>query len=141
METFTPLSAAIGGALIGASAVFLMAFNGRIAGVSGIAWGAISRWQSNGAWRWFFVLGLLAAPLAVWGVTGAAPAVEVNAGWWLVVIAGLLVGYGVRIGSGCTSGHGVCGLSRFSRRSLTATLVFVATAVATATIGGAISGG
>ena len=105
-------------------------FNGRIAGISGIAWGAFSR-QADGAWRWLFLAGLVIGPLVYHGVSGQAAPPPSGAPWWLVIIAGVLVGYGTRLGSGCTSGHGVCGLGRLSVRSLAATITFMATGIIT----------
>ena len=125
MENFTPVSASIGGALIGLSAVLLMAFNGRIAGISGILSGAAFAEPGDKAWRIFFVIGLIAAPLLYAAVTGAMPAFEMEAGWPLIIAGGLLVGFGTRLGSGCTSGHGVCGLARLSPRSLISVLTFM----------------
>jgi len=127
MENFTPVSAAIGGAMIGLSAVWLMASAGRIAGISGILGGAITAGAGDKLWRWTFLLGLLVGPLCVglakpellradFPVTGAA-----------LVVAGICVGIGTQLGNGCTSGHGVCGNARLSIRSLVATLTFMAT--------------
>ncbi|PTM43480.1 YeeE/YedE thiosulfate transporter family protein [Bosea sp. 124] len=129
---FTPLASLVGGGLIGLSAVMLMAFEGRIAGISGIASRLLPPY-SDGAFagRLAFVAGLVAAPLAYAGVTGSFPVQTVEAGWPLLVLAGLLVGFGSVWGNGCTSGHGICGLSRLSLRSLVAVLVFMTTAIAT----------
>ena len=128
---FTPLSSLAGGMLIGAAAVLLMAANGRIAGVSGI----VSRLLPPRADRGTrgeglaFVVGLLIA-MPLWiAITGRAPALTLGASPTLLVVAGLLVGFGSALGNGCTSGHGVCGLSRLSGRSLAATATFMATAV------------
>jgi uncharacterized membrane protein YedE/YeeE len=123
----TPL---IGGLLIGISAVALLFFLGRIAGISGIVWGAVSG-QPDNLWRWLFVLGLLVGPLLYHTVTGI-PYPEANPSqWWHAAAGGLLVGIGVKLGSGCTSGHGVCGIGRLSPRSLIATVTFMASGIAT----------
>ena len=124
MANFTPVSALIGGALIGVSASLLLWLNGRIAGVSGMMHGAL---RERGAWRWLFLAGLVAGAGAwLWL---APPAFAPRAGYSfpLVLLAGVLVGFGTAQGGGCTSGHGVCGISRFSARSLAATLTFLLT--------------
>ena len=129
---FTPVASLLGGALIGASAVMLMAAQGRIAGVSGIAVRLLPPYADNEfAGRLAFILGIVVAPLAVLLATGSAPLPSIEAGPALLAFAGLLVGFGSVWGNGCTSGHGVCGLSRLSVRSLVATLTFMATAMAT----------
>lgn len=128
---FTPVASLLGGALIGASAVMLMAMQGRIAGVSGIAVRLLPPYaDTEFAGRLAFILGIVVAPLMVLLTTGTAPVPSIEAGPALLVVAGLLVGFGSVWGSGCTSGHGVCGLSRLSVRSLVATLTFMATAMA-----------
>ncbi|AZU02702.1 hypothetical protein X907_0152 [Glycocaulis alkaliphilus] len=131
---FTPFSALLGGVLIGLSAVMLMALNGRIAGIAGIVGGLLGPAPFNGLdrfWRLAFVAGLVAAPALWFAVTGAMPQVSVTDSWPLLIVAGLIVGVGTQIGSGCTSGHGVCGLARLSPRSLVATGVFMAAALLT----------
>lgn len=129
---FTPLASLVGGALIGAAAVLLMASTGRIAGISGILSRLLPPYGDRGFdGRLAFVLGLVLAPVLAWLATGNLPAPTIEAGPALLVVAGLLVGFGSVWGYGCTSGHGVCGLARLSARSLIATLVFMATAVAT----------
>jgi uncharacterized protein len=129
---FTPIASLLGGALIGASAVMLMAAKGRIAGVSGIAVRLLPPYADKElAGRLAFVLGIVIAPLLVWFAYGAAPVPTIETATPLLVLAGLLVGFGSVWGNGCTSGHGVCGLSRLSIRSLVATLIFMATAMAT----------
>ncbi|WP_342740254.1 YeeE/YedE family protein [Bradyrhizobium sp. B117] len=129
---FTPFASLLGGALIGLSAVLLMWATGRIAGVSGIAARLFPPYEDREfAGRLAFVAGLVAAPLLVLLVTGRLPAQTIAATTPVLIIAGLLVGFGSVWGSGCTSGHGVCGLSRLSVRSLVATLTFMATGVAT----------
>jgi uncharacterized protein len=127
---FTPLSSFAGGVLIGCAAAMLVLFNGRIAGVSGIAGGLLSPLRGDVAWRVAFVIGLLAAPVA-FRLFGRMPFPRIDAGFGALVVAGLLVGLGTSYGSGCTSGHGVCGLSRLSPRSLVATLAFMAAGIAT----------
>lgn len=122
---FTPWPAFAGGLLIGAAAGMLVLLNGRIAGISGIIGGLLQPVRGDVAWRAAFIAGLLMAPLAYAGVT-ALPALQMDAGYAALVLAGLLVGIGTRYASGCTSGHGVCGLSRLSPRSLVATLAFMA---------------
>lgn len=123
---FTPWSALLGGLLIGASAVILMAFNGRIAGISGILGTLLAGRLKANAWKLTFLTGLIAAPL-LWQLFAELPKASPNASTPLLVVSGLLVGFGTRLGSGCTSGHGVCGLSRLSMRSLVATLSFMTT--------------
>jgi uncharacterized membrane protein YedE/YeeE len=129
-NSFTPLSAVIGGVLIGLAAVMFALLNGRIAGVSGIVGGMLGSRAGDRAWRLAFVAGLIAAPL-VYALAGAAAPARIDADFPTLVIAGLLVGIGTRYGAGCTSGHGVCGLSRLSPRSLVATLCFMAAGFAT----------
>ncbi|MYM80577.1 YeeE/YedE family protein [Duganella sp. FT50W] len=121
---FTPWTALAGGLLIGLAAAALLLFNGRIAGISGILGGLLHPKRGDMAWRVAFLAGLVIAPLA-YGVFAPLPDVRIDAGPWTLVAAGLLVGLGTRYGSGCTSGHGVCGLSRMSPRSLVATLSFM----------------
>jgi len=122
---FTPWSALAGGLIIGAGAVLLVLLNGRIAGISGVLGGLLRPLKGDTAWRAAFVAGLLIAPL-LYSLMAAPPRPQIDAGWGSLVLAGLLVGVGTRYGSGCTSGHGVCGLSRLSPRSLVATLCFMA---------------
>ncbi len=132
---FIPGPAAIGGALIGLSAVLLMALNGRVAGVSGIVAGIMAPLRGEGraelSWRLAFVAGLVLTPLIVSAIRGEIVPVSTPHPMWMMGLGGLLVGYGTRLGSGCTSGHGVCGVARLSRRSFVATAMFVATAIAT----------
>ncbi|MFC6635423.1 YeeE/YedE family protein [Microbulbifer taiwanensis] len=129
-NAFTPWSALAGGALIGLASALLLLLNGRIAGISGILGGLIDRTAGETGWRRAFVLGLLLSPL-VWLLFAALPPIRIEAGYPLLIAAGLLVGIGTRYGSGCTSGHGVCGLSRLSPRSLVATLGFMGAGFAT----------
>ncbi|MNM55184.1 hypothetical protein D3C81_663190 [compost metagenome] len=124
-QHFTPWSALAGGMLIGLAAALLILFNGRIAGISGIVGGLLRPRQGDLGWRIAFLAGLVGTPL-LWQLWLALPAVRIDAGTPALVAAGLLVGVGVRYGAGCTSGHGVCGLSRWSPRSLAATCVFMA---------------
>jgi len=126
---FTPLSALLGGTLIGVSATLLMLTQGRIAGISGVFSGAAFAEPGDRAWRIWFVGGLIAAPV-LYGLAGGDIVFDLSASWPLVVLGGFLVGLGTRLGSGCTSGHGVCGLSRLSPRSLAAVLVFMAAGMA-----------
>jgi uncharacterized membrane protein YedE/YeeE len=130
--TFTPIASLAGGALIGLSAVMLMALSGRIAGVSGIVMRLFPPHADDEfAGRLAFVAGLVAAPLVVLVVTGRLPAQTIQANAAVLILAGFLVGFGSVWGNGCTSGHGVCGLSRLSMRSLVATITFMATGIAT----------
>jgi len=132
MENFTPYSALAGGCLIGLSAVLLMLLNGRIAGVSGIAGGLLTPVAGDWGWRLAFVLGLIAGPLVYMDLGGQLPGIQfpVSSPAGLIA-AGLAVGFGTRMGGGCTSGHGVCGVSRLSARSLVATGAFMFTGFAT----------
>ncbi|MEY2593774.1 MAG: YeeE/YedE family protein [Betaproteobacteria bacterium] len=122
---FTPALSLAGGILLGLASALFILVNGRILGISGIVGGLFSPKAGDVAWRVAFVLGLMAAPLLYAGLRGPWE-VRIEAGWGTVVAAGLLVGIGTRFASGCTSGHGVCGLSRLSPRSLVATLSFMA---------------
>lgn len=132
-ETFTPLSATLGGALIGLAASLMMLTNGRIAGISGIYKGLLRPQPGDIAWRAAFLLGLLVAG-ALFSLTSTdVVVVSAHRSLAATAVAGLIVGVGVTLGNGCTSGHGVCGLSRFSRRSLVATLTFMGTGFITAT--------
>jgi uncharacterized membrane protein YedE/YeeE len=131
MENFTPASALIGGLLIGSSAALLLVLNGRIAGISGILGGLLDPARSEIGWRMAFLAGLFVAPLVYVGFGGVLPTVSLDASLPILVVAGLIVGFGTRLGGGCTSGHGVCGIGRGSPRSLVATGVFMATATAT----------
>ena len=124
-SNFTPWSALLGGILVGIAAACFLLLNGRIAGISGILGGLLAPAKGDIAWRLAFLLGLIGAP-AVWVLGTELPPIEIEAGYPALIIAGLLVGIGTRYGSGCTSGHGVCGLSRLSLRSLAATLSFMA---------------
>jgi len=123
-NTFTPWTAFAGGMLIGLAAALFVLLNGRIAGISGILGGPLRPAGGDIAWRAAFIVGLVAAPL-VYLLFAALPRPQIDASYGALVAAGLLVGIGTRYGSGCTSGHGVCGLARLSPRSLVATLAFM----------------
>ncbi|MCH9019527.1 MAG: YeeE/YedE family protein [Proteobacteria bacterium] len=140
MENFTPVSAAIGGALIGGAASLLMLFTGRIAGISGIVGNLLQSSAGENSWRIAFVVGLIAGPLAYDAATRAPLTIAIEAPLPVLIAGGLLVGFGTRLGSGCTSGHGVCGLARFSTRSLVATLTFLAIAALTVFVAGHLVG-
>jgi len=127
---FTPWSSLAGGVLIGIAAAMLVLLTGRIAGVSGIVGGLLRPAVGDSAWRMAFVMGLLLAPVAV-AFLERQPFPRIDAGFGTLVVAGLLVGLGTSYGSGCTSGHGVCGLSRLSPRSLAATIAFMLAGIAT----------
>lgn len=128
-QSFTPVSAFAGGAVIGLATALLLLLAGRIAGISGIVGGLIELRKGDIAWRAAFVSGLLLAPW-LWRWFGELPPVRIETGDALLALAGLAVGIGTRYGSGCTSGHGVCGLSRLSPRSMVATLLFMAMGMA-----------
>jgi uncharacterized membrane protein YedE/YeeE len=129
-QHFTPWTALAGGVLIGFAAALFVLLNGRIAGISGVLGGLLNPRAGDIAWRLAFVAGILVAP-TVYALFATLPEATIDAGYPALVVAGLLVGIGTRFGSGCTSGHGVCGLSRLSPRSLVATLVFMVAGFAT----------
>ena len=129
MNNFTPVSALAGGVLIGVASVWLLAANSRIAGVSGILHGLFAQPPGDRAWRAAFVAGLIVAGIA-WQLLFGLSASRENFSLWWAALAGALVGFGTRIGGGCTSGHGVCGLGRFSVRSLVAVIVFMVAGMA-----------
>jgi uncharacterized protein len=129
VEDFTPLSGLVGGIMIGAAATLMLWLNGRISGISGITGGLLERRPGIG-WRLAFLVGLVAGPPAYAYLTGPID-ITMQASVPVLVLAGLLVGFGTRLGSGCTSGHGVCGIARLSRRSLAATVVFMCVAIVT----------
>ena len=131
MENFTPLSGAIGGALIGLAAALLLALNGRIAGISGIVGGLLPPRAGDMGWRLLFVAGLALGALVVRVFTGEPLAAPAGSSSFMLVLGGLLVGFGSRLGSGCTSGHGICGLARFSPRSMVAVATFMGSAMIT----------
>jgi uncharacterized membrane protein YedE/YeeE len=128
MHNFTPLSAAVGGTLIGFAVSLLILTTGRVAGISGIVHGLIGSADEKG-WRAAFVAGLILAPLAAKLVGFTLPMPQMPGSWAVIAGAGLLVGFGTRLGGGCTSGHGVCGIARMSVRSIAATLIFIGTAM------------
>jgi uncharacterized membrane protein YedE/YeeE len=123
-NSFTPMSALVGGVLIGIAAAAFVLLNGRIAGISGILAGLLKPRRGDMGWRAAFLLGLIGAP-AAYTLWNSLPTIRIDAGYGALVVAGLLVGVGTSYGSGCTSGHGVCGLSRLSPRSLAATATFM----------------
>ncbi|MFT7773849.1 YeeE/YedE family protein [Roseateles sp.] len=127
---FTPASALLGGLVIGGAAALLVLLGGRIAGISGILGGLLRRVPGERGWRLAFVAGLLISPW-IYAAVAAPLRPRIDAGWGLLLVAGLLVGIGTRYGAGCTSGHGVCGLSRLSWRSAVATAVFMVAGFAT----------
>ena len=129
-NAFAPWSALAGGALIGLAAAILLLLNGRISGVSGVLGGLLRPKPGDIAWRIAFVAGLVLAPL-LYAMVAALPQLRMDAGTGALVLAGLLVGVGTRYGTGCTSGHGVCGLSRLSPRSVVATATFMAAGFST----------
>ena len=129
-NAFTPWSSLFGGMLIGLAAAMFVLLNGRIAGISGVLGGLLTPVRGDVLWRVAFVGGIVAAPLA-YSIFQALPPVQIDAGYAALVVAGLLVGVGTRYGVGCTSGHGVCGLSRLSLRSLAATATFMGAGFAT----------
>ena len=123
-NSFTPWASLAGGVIIGIAAALFVLFNGRIAGISGVLGGLLKPVRGDISWRAAFIAGLLGAPL-LYALSGELPRPQIDAGYGGLVAAGLLVGIGSRYGSGCTSGHGVCGISRFSPRSLVATATFM----------------
>ena len=141
MANFTPISAAIGGALIGLSAVLLMLSTGRIAGMSGIFSGLLNLRGEDKGWRIAFLAGLILAPVIAGLIGYGMSPPKLPSNWVVIVVAGLLVGFGTRLGGGCTSGHGICGIARLSPRSIAATVVFVVTAVITVVITRHVLGG
>ncbi len=132
MENFTPVSGLIGGLLIGVAASLLLLLNGRISGISGIVGGLLAPTKSSDAgWRVVFVAGLLLGAFAYMLATGGAMSVRMQATMPVLIVAGLLVGFGTRFDSGCTSGHGLCGIARLSKRSIVASAVFFGVAMLT----------
>ena len=129
-NAFTPWSSLFGGMQIGLAAAMLVLLNGRVAGISGVLGGLVQPMRGDVFWRAAFIIGLVAAPLA-YSIFFALPQIQIDADYIALVAAGLLVGTGTRYGAGCTSGHGVCGLSRLSLRSLAATATFMAAGFAT----------
>lgn len=131
MENFTPVSGLIGGMLIGVAAALLLLLNGRISGISGIVGGLLTPKGSEVGWRIVFIAGLLLGAFGYMLATGEALPVRMQASVPVLVVAGLLVGFGTRFGSGCTSGHGLCGIGRLSKRSIVASVVFFGVAIVT----------
>jgi len=125
MHHFTPISALIGGLLIGSAASLMLLLKGRIAGISGIIGGLLHPSAGDASWRVLFLIGMMTAPLGHLLWTGRLPEITSDVSNRTLIMSGLLVGFGTRLGSGCTSGHGVCGLARRSPRSLVATLTFI----------------
>ncbi len=132
MTEFTPIPALIGGVLIGTASVLLLWLNGRVAGISGILYGVLTRDSIDRNWRLLFVAGLVLGGLAWTLISGDGGAVREGFPLHWLIFGGLLVGMGTRLGSGCTSGHGVCGISRLSVRSITATVTFMVAGMLTA---------
>jgi uncharacterized protein len=141
MVNFTPISAAIGGGLIGLSAVLLMLLTGRIAGISGIFGGLLDFRSEDKDWRIAFIAGLILAPLMAGWMGYGMPPPEMPASWTVIIAAGLLVGFGARLGGGCTSGHGICGVARLSVRSIAATVIFMLAAILTVAVTRHVLGG
>lgn len=141
MANFTPLSAAIGGALIGLASAMLMLFLGRVAGISGILGATLGLGTGDRGWRIAFIAGLILAPVAAMLAGYSVPAPQMPASWFVIITAGFLVGFGARLGGGCTSGHGVCGIARLSKRSIAATMIFLGTAVITVALMRHVIGG
>jgi len=131
MENFTPVSALLGGALIGIAATLMLWINGRITGISGILGGVLFPVRTDTLWRILFLAGLLCGALLYMVATGGPIGFQAQATPLVSILAGFLVGFGTRLGSGCTSGHGICGIARISKRSFAATLVFMLTAIIT----------
>ena len=131
MENFTPVSGLVGGLLLGLAATMLLLLNGRISGISGIVGGLLAPKSSDAGWRVVFVVGLLLGAFGYMLATGGAMPVRMQASMPILIVAGLLVGFGTRLGSGCTSGHGLCGIARLSKRSIVASVVFFGVAMLT----------
>jgi uncharacterized protein len=141
MEHFTPVASLIGGMLIGLSASLLLLCDGKIAGISGILGGILSPTRNDTLWRVMFVSGLLTGGVLLRLLSPQVFAMEISRSATILILAGLCVGFGVRLGNGCTSGHGVCGISRFSQRSMVATATFILTGVLTVFIVNHLFGG
>ena len=128
--SFTPYLSYVGGVILGLSVATLYLFNGRIAGISSILSGAVRPWRDNGLWRLSFVSGMLVVSI-LWRLFFAKQQIHIETPVVLLILSGLLVGFGTRYGSGCTSGHGICGIARLSKRSITATVIFMTVAIVT----------
>lgn len=139
-EHFTPWASLFGGLIIGLGTSLLLLVNAKIAGISGILGGMLRLPTGDTAWRMLFLLGMIVAPVA-YHFAIEAPQIHIESGWLVTIIAGLLVGIGTRMSSGCTSGHGVCGLSRLSLRSLVATLIFMSFGIITVFVTKHVIGG
>lgn len=139
-QAFTPWTSLLGGALIGLAAAAFVLLNGRIAGISGILGGLLTPKKADTGWRVAFVAGMIAAPL-LWLLVSSLPVIQIDASYPVLVVAGLVVGISTRFGAGCTSGHGVCGISRLSPRSLVATAAFMLSGFATVFIVRHVLGG
>ncbi len=131
MENFTPFTALLGGMLIGASATILLLFNGKVLGVSGIIAKALCSFKEKAMWQIVFLAGLVAGTFLYRLIFGDQISIAIDASAPVLVLAGLLVGFGTNLGSGCTSGHGICGIARFSKRSMVATILFMASGMIT----------
>lgn len=129
MASFDPISALLGGALIGLASALLMMLTGRIAGISGIFGRCLTLMADDKVWRFAFIVGLILAPVASGLLGYPLPTPDMPASWVMIAIAGLLVGFGARLGGGCTSGHGICGVARLSARSIVGTAIFMASAI------------
>ncbi|NCO85528.1 MAG: YeeE/YedE family protein [Rhodobacterales bacterium] len=142
LTDFTPWQSLFGGSLIGLASVLLMLVHGRIMGATGILAGAfVPEAPGDRGWRIAILAGMVSGPLVFWLATGAMPAVEVPVSTTMMIVGGFIVGLGVTFGSGCTSGHGVCGMARLSRRSIAATLTFMLTTAATVYVVRHVMGG
>lgn len=124
-QTFSPIPSLLGGMILGIAAALYVLLHGRILGISGIVSGLIHPKPGDFVWRLSLVLGLVSAPFLAVLFFGIRPVIDIETGWYAILLAGLLVGFGAQYGSGCTSGHGICGLSRLSPRSLVATMTFM----------------
>ncbi|MGB8894275.1 MAG: YeeE/YedE family protein [Pseudolabrys sp.] len=134
MSGFNPVSALVGGGLVGLASALLMLLNGRIAGISGILGGALTMSAGDKIWRLSFIAGLIVAAIILGSIGHPLPEPQMPTSWLLIVAAGILVGFGARYGGGCTSGHGVCGIARLSARSIVATAIFMISAIAVVAI-------
>jgi uncharacterized protein len=130
MSNFTPFDALLGGTILGLSALLFLLINGRIAGISSIVSGSFKSLTKQPQWRWYFIIGMITAPLISQPIGYYLPK-EINLTWPVIIIGGFLVGFGSYLGSGCTSGHGICGIGRFSPRSIVATCIFMLVAIIT----------
>lgn len=127
---FTPYSATLGGLIIGVAVALLLLFNGKIAGISGIIYNLFKFKSSKNVWQLAFLLGLLLSPL-VWNIFAKLPVIEIDTSFPTLIISGVLVGLGTAFANGCTSGHGICGIARLSKRSIVATLIFMIAGILT----------